>query len=168
VGWDVGGEEIGDDGIASWKWAVPAAQTVTDSGDGCAHRPRPPIVLHVIRNPVDCVPSVAYLAMVEVTEPQRRKSVFIPGHSDPIIRAIWSYLGWNLLCKAQCTQAAKTEHLEDVVRQITGIEVKRSPGHFNSRDHPTLTEHNILNRIGDDSMTLQAWHNAKDLWDEAQ
>lgn len=170
VGWDVGGEVVGIDGISAWKWAVPAAQTVVDGhiSDPCAHRRRPPTVLHVIRKPVDCISAIASLGFVAITEGWRRHYVFIPEHPSPVIRAIWSYLNWNLLCRAQCTLTSKTENLEDAVSQITGEEVKPAPSAFNTCDHPWLTEEHILDHIGGDSMTLQAWERAKRLWEGTQ
>lgn len=170
AGWKVGAEKVDVDGISAWLWAVPAAKTVVNQAiaDPCGNLPRPSVVLHTIRNPVECVPSIASLGFVQDTEAWRRHYVFIPTHADPIVRAIWSYLNWNLLCRAQCTLTTRTEELEAAVTQITGENVTRVPGEFNAREHPTFTEWEILERIGDDAMTLEAWERSKRLWEDTE
>lgn len=161
--WDVGTEEIGKDGISSWQWAAPAARKAW-WGDPPNHAPRPPVVLHTIRNPVDALPSIAWAD--EETEPWRRKWVFIPRVDDEIVRAMWSYLGWNLLCRAQATHTTQTERAHLKVAEITGVGVGEERG-VNSRGHAEITEDGILRRIGTCPVTLAAWERCKSLWHTA-
>ena len=140
-GWDVGHEKRGEDGIASWMWAVPA--DVVPWGDPRGFGPLPETVLHVLREPAACVSSVAYTE--HHSEVWRAKWVRVPEDCGPIERAVWSLHGWSQLIEGNHpTHTAQLERVEKTVRSITGIKPRFPVGkRINERMHAVLSADEI-------------------------
>ena len=142
--WRVGHEVALADGIASWQWAVDTK--IVPWGYAREGRPLPETVLHVLRDPADCVMSTAYTE--QGSEAWRREHVKIPiDHmSGPIERAIWSIFGWTrLIEKLKPTHTAKLASVERAVGEITGtMPIKSSSAAvLNARPHPTQSADEI-------------------------
>ena len=136
AGWHVLQEELGEDGIASWMWAVESDEVPNGTPRTCPLDAE--VILHVMRDPAAAVSSIAFTE--ESSEAWRSRWVHIPMDAGPIERAVWSYYGWNRLIDAQHpTHRTQLEEIESAVEEITGTApYDPSVVWFNSRPHQRL------------------------------
>ncbi len=164
AGWKVGHEKILEDGISSWQWAVRSDEVPW--GDPRADHPRAENVVHVLRDPRTAIPSIAYTT--PRSESWRSRWVPIPAQAHPFERAVFSYVGWHELIKAQEPDyVTKLEVSEGLVSNLTGSLVSpiQDACMRNERPHPVVTEDDITAHLS--SAGLDAWSCAIELWEEA-
>ena len=163
-GWDVGHEKIAHDGISSWQWAVKSDAVPWGAPRG--ERSLPETVLHVMREPAAAISSIAFTETS--TEDWRAKWVHIPRDAEPIERAIWSYLGWNLLIQAQGpTHRAQLESIETMVAAMTRQYPLLVPkGHRNDRMHASLSADQIKATPWRYPITTQLWDRVNAMYGE--
>ena len=165
AGWKVGHEEILEDGISSWQWAVRSPWVPW--GDARGDHPRAENLIHVLRDPRTAIPSIVNITAR--SEHWRSQWVFVPPNAHPFERAVFSYVGWHALIRARGPDyVTKLETAEDPVSKLTGCRVSpiRDPFMRNERPHPVASEDEItthLSRSGRD-----AWDRALELWEEAE
>jgi len=112
LGLDVRHEKNGKHGTANWMYAARSEYKPWNAQDNTQRYFRH--VLHVIREPISCIASVAH------TENKRKKSlafrqqyIYLPREVNQIRQAVYSYIGWHKLIKSwapdvtvKCGQAA--------------------------------------------------------------
>lgn len=165
AGWNVEHETLGHDGIASWMWAVVSREVPWGAARFPAHIGAPN-VLHIMREPAAAVSSIAYTEMN--TEEWRAKWVPIPRDAGDVERAVWSYLGWNLLIQAQGpTHRAQLEHVELAVNAVTENSRWRPPeGKRNDRMHAVLSADQIKATPWVHPVTAQLWDRVNAMYEE--
>ena len=164
VGRDVGHEKLGIDGIASWQWAVATDVVPWGEPRGARESLAAYEVIHVMRDPVAAVSSVA--CTEAPSEAWRRRWIHIPVGS-PIERAIWSLLQWNLLVRSQrVDHTTSLDGAPELVARLTGEEPDHEAAFAsrNQRPHPELAEHEIVSGIS--AAGLEAWARLKQLYEE--
>ncbi len=130
LGWDVGHEQLGPDGIVCWAWGAPARHACFSPG------PRPPLkdfehCVHLIRNPLDCIGSVAFTENSPTAWAYRRQ--FCPNlrEWDPTRQigcAAESWLEWNRLILLQKFKGpVQVERLKDYLEGKPGVVRRGSP-----------------------------------------
>jgi hypothetical protein len=163
AGWDVGHEKVGSDGISSWMWAVKS--TEVPWGTPRNVYPGATTELHIMREPAAAISSIAYVE--QSTEAWRAQWIAIPFDACPVERAIWSYLGWNLLILAQApTHSVQLEHVEAKVSEITGEQSLEIPkGYRNDRLHTVLSADQIKATPWRHPITAQLWERVNAIYD---
>jgi len=135
VGFDIGHERLGVDGISSWMWV--AAETQVPYGHGYDARVADDAFwIYLVRDPIDCLASVVFTENGSL--PFRCKYADIsPYHIDSIQHGIESMIGWYELFVHnhfdKDGQFVKTEYFGDYLR-IHGHEAEDVQA--NSRKHP--------------------------------
>lgn len=147
AGKKVGHETLEEDGISSWQWATNEAcrgDARTDIGEH--------ILIHIIRNPLNCVPSVAYTEWASL--PFRCRHVDIPHKTtNPLTQAIYSIDRWTTLCEAwEPDFTVKAEHFDRFCVGILNLDVSFTNKAYNSRPQPdtlndNYTQHPIYKRL---------------------
>lgn len=98
-------------------------------------------VFHIVRDPPSAIASI--VTESTVSEAFRRKHVMIYEKSNPIERAVQSYMGWNkLISGQQPNQVVPLENAYEMVRDYLqkndftiSQNVRLPPNNFNSRQH---------------------------------
>ncbi|MBR8827991.1 MAG: tetratricopeptide repeat protein [Gomphosphaeria aponina SAG 52.96 = DSM 107014] len=125
LGWEIGHEKMGKDGVASWLLTVKDLNAPW--GDkNLAYYVKFKYIIHNIRNPQDAIPSIMMENEVEKSYNYRRNHLLrelewdLDKYVQPIDKAIASFLGWNKLVELQCPhQVLKVEEaLETAVKFI--------------------------------------------------
>jgi hypothetical protein len=154
-GYDVGHERMKTNGLSSWFWASkdespPFSASPYDSSY------EPDLTIHIIRNPLHCIASVAYTE--STTELYRSEFVEITGENI-LDRAASSILGWNNLCQQMNPDfTIKTESLPSELSKILGKVIHDIPPQ-NTRPHPVLQER-LIASSENYWKCLQSWNNA--------
>ena len=164
AGWRVGHEKVLEDGISSWQWAVRSEQVPW--GDARGNHQRAESVIHVLRDPRAAITSIVNITAR--SEDWKSRWVWIPENVHPFERAVFSYVGWHELIRAQKPDhVTKLERAEALVSNLTGRQVFPIQDTFmrNERPHPVVTENEITAHLS--PAGLDAWSYATRLWKEA-
>ena len=160
IGFKVGHETMDEDGISSWLFAVISSKEVRWGSFKPEMRSRGLAfnhVVHVIRDPVTSIASI--VTESRASEEFRKQHVMIYEKSNPIERAVQSYVGWNKLISAQQPNlVVKLENAYPLVcdymvknRVAFNTGVRLPPTDFNSRknrgDYPSIGYGEIENSI---------------------
>ena len=157
AGWEVGHEIIGRDGIASWMWAVNSDEVPW--GDARRNAACPGIVLHVLRDPAECLCSVA--CTESDSEKWRMKWISIPKGLHLLERSVWSMHAWGALIRGNNpTHTCQLESVEETVVRITGNEI--------DPEYPTIRNDRFHSRASADEIKATAWKHPDTarLWDQ--
>lgn len=133
-GHDIGHEEMGKDGTSNWQMAVYASEYPYKGKDDFTRIDfEPDVLVHVIRNPIDAISSIAFTE--QPSEWFRAK--YVPIFGNFVERAILSYVGWNKLITAQKPDIVLP--LEKAAKLLKFNDVKKA----NERAHYDLKDEQI-------------------------
>jgi hypothetical protein len=135
----VGHEQMARDGIVSW-WI--AGDYWTPKGESWQEVLEfTPIVLHQVRNPLDCISSITTI------KPKSWQYIgkHIPLTNDVLKNAMAYYLFWNIRAQERACFSYQIEHMGDhwvTIMKLAGYSPRQMPIHqsnINSREHKRYT-----------------------------
>jgi hypothetical protein len=122
LGCNIGHEEIGPDGIVSAFIAVDAKET--SAGPGWLSIPyrKNMLVVHQVRNPIDCIRSMQCL---ELSMDWMSQYIYIPSNAGIVEKLARYWIYWNIYAEQRSTWTYRIEALPEIFE--TWCKVLRLP-----------------------------------------
>lgn len=156
LGFRVGHEQVLEDGVSSFQYAVNTDRVPFHSVQGNKGRKHYDfsLVIHVVRHPLKVIASTAFTDQNGAIQWQAK---FIPVDlkASRVRQAVQTYIGWNRIAGTRAHVRIPVERADEelpiALRMYEGTGdhdgCPHPPRDYNRRDHPTLTWQDIRREV---------------------
>lgn len=149
-GYKIPHEQWGDLGTVSWFFATDKHSSIRGWSLNHAQKyakeqNKELIILHQIRNPIDCISSLMTLSDQAVNWIQSHDFTNINNSDSMLVKCIKYYYYWNIRCYTIANESYTLKNSDTVLKSyFDNFNSKNISRKTNSRKHPTLSKDTII------------------------